>query len=430
MQNSDRRTRLFYILEAGFEYFISIFVSSTFLGYVLDAIGISDAWQGIILNVTVFSCGAQLFAIFLSGKRVKKIVTIGHSINQLCFTFIYILPIFPISKNIKIFLFFFFLFLGHILNNAINPSKINYLMESVPNSKRGSFTALKEMISLAGGMLISVLLGRIADTFRDTSGNPTQSYYIVCCIAIFLLTVLHTLTLIFSNEKEIPRNQQHSPIREVVKKILTSKEILKVIAVGVIWNFASAISTSFLASYLRQELAFSMTMITLLTTAGSLCRIVVSPLLGKLADRRSFAFSMTLCFFVMALAYLAIVFTVPGKLRWLYLVYICLHSFAMGGINSGVINLIYDYVIPEDRAAALGIQNTFGGIISFITSIAAGLLLAFIQSRGGVTLFSLTIYAQQILALLSVIVIIALIVYMRTVIAPMRRVEISESNEE
>lgn len=429
MQNSDRRTRISYIFEAAFEYFISIFVSSTFLGYILDAIGISDAWQGIILNVTVFSCGAQLFALFLSGRRVKKIVTIGHSINQLCFTLLYLLPIFSIPKDIKTFLFLLFLFLGHILNNAVNPSKINYLMQSVSDAKRGSFTALKEMISLAGGMVISVFLGRIADTFRDSAGNPTPTYYKICCIAIFILTVLHTLTLLLSTEKELPVKEKHSPIRNVVKKILTNKDVLKVIGVGVIWNFASAISTSFLASYLRQELAFSMTMITLLTTAGALCRIAVSPLLGKLADRRSFAFSMTLCFCVMALAYLAIVFTVPGKLRWLYLIYICLHSFAMGGINSGVINLIYDYVIPEDRAATLGISNAFGGIISFFTAIGAGTLLAFIQSNGGVTLFSLTIYAQQILALLTVIVTLSLIVYMRKIIAPMKRVEVKELDE-
>ena len=302
-------------------------------------------------------------------------------------------------------------------------------MQSVSDAKRGSFTALKEMISLAGGMVISVFLGRIADTFRDSAGNPTPTYYKICCIAIFILTVLHTLTLLLSTEKELPVKEKHSPIRNVVKKILTNKDVLKVIGVGVIWNFASAISTSFLASYLRQELAFSMTMITLLTTAGALCRIAVSPLLGKLADRRSFAFSMTLCFCVMALAYLAIVFTVPGKLRWLYLIYICLHSFAMGGINSGVINLIYDYVIPEDRAATLGISNAFGGIISFFTAIGAGTLLAFIQSKGGVTLFSLTIYAQQILALLTVIVTLSLIVYMRKIIAPMKRVEVKELDE-
>ena len=202
VNNSDRKTRIAYILEAGFEYFISLFVTSTFLGYILDAVGISDAWQGIILNVAVFSCGAQLFALFLSNRRVKRIVTIGHSVNQLCFTLLYLLPIFSIPPAMKTALLLVFLFLGHILNNAINPSKINWLMQAVPDRQRGSFTAHKEMISLAGGMIVSISLGRIADTFRDAAGAPTPTYYRICCIALFLLTVLHTVTLLIAHEKE------------------------------------------------------------------------------------------------------------------------------------------------------------------------------------------------------------------------------------
>ncbi len=422
MNTSDRKTRISYILEAGFEYFILLFVTSTFLGYILDAVGISDAWQGIILNVATFSCAAQLLALFFANRRVKKIVTIGHTVNQLCFTLLYLLPIFSISPALKTTLLLIFLFLGHILHNAINPPKINWLMQSVPDQKRGSFTAVKEMISLAGGIVILVGLGRMADTFRDAAGNPTPTYYRICCLALFLLTVLHTVTLLVAHEKEPDVPKKHVPVGTVAKKILTNKDLLKVIGVGVIWNFASAISSSFFASYLREELAFSMTVITILTTAGSLCRIAVSPLLGRIADRRSFAFSMTLCFAVMALAYTCILFTFPGNARWLYIGYICLHSFAMGGINSGVINLVYDYVVPEERTAALGIKNALGGFVSFFTALGAGALLALIQAKGGLHLFGITFYAQQVLALLTVAVILCLLVYMRRVIAPMKRV--------
>lgn len=422
MKNSDRRTRVAYILEAGFEYFISLFVTSTFLGYILDSIGISDAWQGIILNVATFSCGAQLFALFLNNRRVKRIVTIGHTVNQLAFTLLYLLPIFSIPPALKTLLLLSFLFLGHILNNAVNPSKINWLMQAVEDKKRGSFTAVKEMISLAGGIIVSVSLGRIADTFRDSAGNPTETYYSICCLALFLLTVLHTLTLLVAREKEPPVQKESAPVASVAKKILTSKELLKVIAVGVIWNFASALSGSFFASYLREELAFTMTMITVMSMAGSLCRIAVSPLLGRIADRRSFAFSMTLCFGIMALAYTCIVFTFPGRLRWLYLGYICLHSFAMGGINSGGINLIYDYVVPEERTAALGIKKAIGGFVSFFTALGSGMLLAKIQASGGFRLFGQTFYAQQILAALTVVVTLCLLIYMRRVIAPMKRI--------
>ena len=72
MQRNDRTTRIAYIIEAAFEYFISLFVTSTMLGYILDTMGFSDALQGIISTVATFTCGAQLFAILLAGNHCSS----------------------------------------------------------------------------------------------------------------------------------------------------------------------------------------------------------------------------------------------------------------------------------------------------------------------------------------------------------------------
>ena len=140
--------------------------------------------------------GAQLFSLFLSGKAVKRIVTIGHLINQFCFVLLYLLPIFDIPAGIKTVLLLVLLFSGHIINNAINPAKITWLMSHVHDNKRGSFTAAKEMVSLAGGIAVSVILGAVADTFRSSDGAPTNTYYVICCIALFIMMAIHTATLI------------------------------------------------------------------------------------------------------------------------------------------------------------------------------------------------------------------------------------------
>ena len=88
-EKQARTTRIAFIIEAAFEYFVALFVTGTFLVYILDAIGLSDAIKGIISAGATFACSAQLFALFLSGRRVKRIVTIGHTLNQLAFTALY-----------------------------------------------------------------------------------------------------------------------------------------------------------------------------------------------------------------------------------------------------------------------------------------------------------------------------------------------------
>ena len=147
----------------------------------------------------------------------------------------------------------------------------------------------------------------------------------------------------------------------------------------------------------------------------------MSPVLGKIADKYSFASSMTLAFGFAAVSFLGIAFTTP-ETRWVYLVYISMYSFAMAGINSGVINLIYDYVNPKDRAVAMGVKNAVGGIIAFFIALIAGLILSAIQKAGGFVIFGIRLYAQQFLAIISFSITLLLIVYMRKVIAPIKKV--------
>ena len=424
IEQKDKRTRIAYIIEAGFEHFISLFVTGALLEYLLSTLGFSDGLKGILSTVAAFACSAQFFTFFLVGRRKKKLVTIGHLIYQLCFTCLYLMPIFPIDPSLKPVILVVLLISGHIIHNAINPTKIAWLMTSVPNSTRGRFTSLKEMISLAGGIILSLSMGQIAETFKDESGNPTETYYIICVSALIVMTVIHTLSMIFSNEKDGDSRKKVS-VKEALGRIVKNKNLVKVIIVGIVWNIANHIANSFYASYLRGELGFDLVIISYISMGASLCRIAVSPLLGKIADKYSFATSMTLSFSLVAVGYVAVVFTAPAT-RWVYLVYAALHAFAMAGINSGVINLIYDYVTPDDRAVAMATKNAISGIFAFFTALISGIILDNIQQAGGVNLFGLNLYAQQFLSIFAALATVILIIYMRVVIVPMKKIEPKE----
>jgi len=421
MKKRITRDEIAYIFEAALEHFIALFVTGTMLGYILDTLGFSDALQGIVSTVATFTCGAQLFALFLVGRRKKRVVVIGNLINQLFFVLIYLFPVFPLSPSFRTALLMVLLLVGHVISNAMTPSRITWLMSAVPSEERGRFTAVKEMFSLAGGIVVSLSFGRVADIFRDANGMPTRPYYLICAAALMIMMLLHTVCLLLSSEREAC-DTRHLPARAVLCRMLSNRSLLLVIGVGVLWNITSALSTSFFVSYVREELSFSFTVIATISMTGSIARILASPLLGRLADKRSFATSMTVAFIAAALAFLAMAFATPAT-RWLYLVYVCLHSFAMAGVISGSINLIYDYIAPTERAVALGVKNAIGGVLAFVTALLAGMLLDKLQAVGGLTVMGVTLYAQQVLAVLSFLATLFLIVYMRLVIAPLRRID-------
>ena len=146
-----KRSRFLYILEATFEYFISLLVTGAYLAKLTDAIGMNDTMTGILTSFVSLGCGFQIIAIFLANKRpVKRWVTVLHSLNQLAFALIYLVPFINLSSTAKVVIFIAFLLIGHIINNVVNSPKINWFMSLVDDKKRGSFTASKEMVSLIG----------------------------------------------------------------------------------------------------------------------------------------------------------------------------------------------------------------------------------------------------------------------------------------
>lgn len=421
MDQRAKKDRIFFILEAALEYFITMFVTGTMLGYVLDTLGLSDAMQGVVSTVSTFTCGAQLFALWMAGRRKKRVVVLGNLLNQSAFILLYVLPIVPLSPGARTALLLVLLIGGHAVSNAMTPSRLTWLMGAVPSETRGRFTALKEMISLGGGIVVSLTMGRVADIFRDGNGMPTRPYYIICATALAVLMLLHTVCLLSSTEREMPSTSRPS-VRATVGRMLHNRSLLLIIGVGILWNITSALSASFFASYVREELGFSFTVIALISTAGSVARILASPFLGKLADKHSFATSMTVAFSAAALAFLTMMFAAPAT-RWLYLGYICFHAFAMAGVNSGALNLIYDYVAPEDRSVALGVKNALGGAFAFLAALLSGRLLDAIQANGGFSFFGVTLYAQQVQSALSLVGTLFLILYMRALVAPLHRVK-------
>ena len=78
----------------------------------------------------------------------------------------------------------------------------------------------------------------------------------------------------------------------------------------------------------------------------------------------------------------------------------------------------------------MGVQNALGGILGFLSALVGGVILAGIQANGGFNFFGINIYAQQVLSAITVVFVIGLVFYMRTVIAPMKRVAYSATDNE
>ena len=415
-----KTSRILYIIEAAVEYFISLLVTGAYLAKITSALGMNDTLTGILTSFVSLGCGFQIIAIFLANKRpVKRWVTLLHSINQLAFALIYLVPFIKLTKTAKIVLFIAFLLVGHIINNVVNSPKINWFMSLVDDKKRGGFTANKEMVSLIGGMVFSFAMGAVIDKF-EAAGNLNGAF-IVCGLSVFGLMLFHSATLIFSREKPVEATEKISTKR-LLGELIKDKNLFKVILISVLWNIVNYAATPFYGSYQINELGFSMTFVSILSAAYAIVRTLFSKPLGKFADKYSFANMLNICFVVILVGFVVNMFTVPANGKVFYTAYYMLNAIAMAGINSATINLIYDYVGKEKRVGALALKSTLAGFAGFFTTLAVSPLVSYIQKNGNVFL-GLNVYAQQVVSAIAAILLIVLIVYLNVVVRKIERKE-------
>jgi len=409
------RSRVLYIIEAALEYFISILVAGSYLATLTSHLGMSDSLTGIISSFISLGCLFQLFSVVLKRRQVKTIVTTLSVVNQLLFMLLYIIPLSGAGKQVKIALFIAAIFLAYLIYNSVHPLKINWLMSLVDDKKRGIFTSYKEIVSLLSGMLFSFGMGTLIDHFQYR--GEVETAFILCGITVFVLMLLHTLTMAFSVEIPVETAlERKNPIREMLGT-LQDKNVVKVTVLFMIWHMATSSATPFYGTYLIKELGFSLQFVSILSIIYSLVRASVSTFWGKFADKNSFATMVSICLCIAGAGFFVNIFTVPANGKLFYTLYYALYAIAMGGINSALTNLVFDMVGPEKRSNALALSQAVSGVLGFVTTLIVSGLVSHIQENGN-RFFGMDLYAQQVTSALAFVFTAVSVIYVLFVLHP------------
>lgn len=323
--------------------------------------------------------------------------------------FLYIIPITPFSSQAKTVIFVVLIVGAYLFYYIAFPKKTSWLMSFVDDHHRGRFTADKEIVSLTVGIAFSIGMGSVIDYFSEM-GN-TRAAFIVSAAVIFVLMMSHSLTMIFSAEPPpaTPINKNYS---STFKELAKDKNLLKIAAVFILYHVCNSLSAPFFGTYQINELGLNLSFISTIAVFGSVSRILVSRFWGKYADKKSFAAAVEKCFIFLGLSHFLVAFAVPSNGSFIFILYYLFYGIAMGGINSALINLIFDYIPQERRADSLAITQAFAGLSGFLTTLTISPLVASIQNNGN-RLFGIPIYAQQFITLLSALTAVIAIIFIR-----------------
>ena len=416
-----KRSRGAYAIECLFEYFVSLLITDAFLAKLLKTSGMSDSMIGIVSSLVAFAFLFQLVAA-VTVQRIKSFKTtvfICHIISNSFFIFMYVIPFLKMDGIYKQILSVVCILLAYFSTNFSASMLYKWGNSYVDPTKRASYSAVKEMISLAGGIVMTIAVGAIVDKFD--AANNMYGGFIFCAIAM-LIFAISDLTCILITKKDIKSPEERAEkvsFVDAIKNTLGNRNFRSVVYLTILWDVARYSILGFLGTYRIGELAFTVGAVQLINFASSAVRFVISRPFGRFSDKYSFARGIEIALIIAAFGFGVNAFTTPAT-RFLIIVETVCYSASLAGANQNLSNITYNYVDSKYFVQASAIKNSIGGLCGFLASLGAARLLDMIQKNGN-TFLGMHVYGQQVLSVIACVLLVVAVLYTHFVIAKQKR---------
>lgn len=395
-----KRSRTAYIFQAGFEYLGALLVADAYLAKLLGYLQISDAVIGVLSSLISLVFVVQIFAVSFGSRvqNVKRTVILFAAISQLLLLSLYLLPFGQLKSGVlAAAVVTAAIFLGYSAQYLVSNIMVKWANSFVAPEQRGLFSANKEIVSLAMGIVFTLLVGYAFDALEAKSG--IKSAFGFLAVTYFVVFLLNMLCLLFIDNKPVIRTEKKTNYRLILSNTLCNRRFRAVILQSVLRNVAVYFTVGFMGVFKTKDLLLSVFAVQLINILGNLVRILASRPFGRYTDRTSFAKGMEQGFLLMAAAFFVNIFT-NGSRWYLIIVFTVLYHAAQAGLTQNSINITYSYVPSEYIVEALSIKNCLSGVAGFISSLIAGGLLNHIQDNENM-LFGFRVCGQQILSAVS-----------------------------
>lgn len=411
-----RTSRIMYILEAAFEYFISICMSGNFLATLTSHLGFSDGTTAVIANISAFAGTFQIISIYLSHKApVKRWVIPIQFVSHMIMASLFLVPFLSIGTGGKTVLFFIAILSARVLATIVSPLKSTWFMNLVPIRERGNYTAILQIVSLISGAAVSYGAAAVMEHYKKT--DNLEGAFLIFSIFIFVFMLLHALTLVLSKEKPRETGSLKKSVFASVGTLLRRPVYRKILLILWLYTVASSVITPFLPTYQNNQLKLSLVFINTVGIFLSIFGVLTTAFFGRLSRNFQHKTMLLIAYPVITLAYAVCIFTVPSNAQFMYIVYMVVLRIGSSALAVSNTNIVLEVIPVEEQTAALSLSTIVNGISGFLITLAVSPFVDYMLNNGN-QLFGRTVYAQQILAAVNVFINIFVIVCYIFVLLP------------
>lgn len=394
------RSRRLFVFEGCAAMGIFSITSGAFLAGLAEHLGASDEFNGIIGAIPALAGVVQVFSSMVFEKLEKRKLLI----STLCLAYrallgiMFLIPILIRNTELKLTALAVIYCLAYVLASFLSPPASNWIVDLTPDGIRGKYFARKDSVSLAFVTIITLVMGKALDIFRDK--NSLDTGYIIIAAVVIVLTVINFMFLSSIDEPRTKRMKTEIKFRDILIKPLKNKEFIKIVILFIIWNIALQIGGPFFSIYMVTKLKLTYTYIMIMGVITSAVRVFLVVYWGKFADSRSWVIASK--YSIGALAVCHGLWTLVDR-NCMFILIPILHvlgGIAWAGINISLFNIQFVFAPREGRTMYLGLNAALGGLVGFASTIFGSILLK-LMSSVKISFMIFNIGNMQILFLLS-----------------------------
>lgn len=401
---------------------IGALVSNTYLSGYLEHIGVSTSMNGIISAVPALVAVSQPLGAAFSQKYKKRkpLVSIGAFVHRLMFTLMFIIPLFINDATSRVVLAALLFTSAHFIGAFIAPAASNWIISLTPQRLRGKYFSIRELYSLillSGVMLIS---GQILDYFKKTENQSTG--FLLMGVILGILTLTNFISLSKAMEPEsAEQTTKGVSLYKTVKMVLTEKSFRPILIMNILFNLGIQTAVPYHGIYIVSDLKISYFTISLIGFVCSVEKAFIIRRWGQLADRTSWANICKLTIGIIAVSHYLNAFLVQSNAVWLYPFNAIVANIGWAATGIAMINIQYDYAPLKGRTMYIGVCAAITGLIGF-SGVFAGSLIISLMQKYEMTLFGELIKGQQVLMLISGVILTACITYITMVVEKKQKI--------
>jgi len=281
------------------------------------------------------------------------------------------------------------------------------MMQSIPFSKRVSYSSLTSMVHTVINVVCVFLAGLFMDGFEKWAEawgalSPTLIAIFILRAVGFILTLISTIWMA-RRVMEFPYSGDEAPkIRlSMLMEPLHNKPFFKVILIPCLWAMIGGMIGNYFNLHLIENVKMSYTVISSASFISTPVILLMTPLWTRILRKKDWIKTIAWAILGYCLAYCCNVLISKETPYFFFIAIIVGHLFSPG-INMVSNNLIYVHMPEENRTSYFAFYSLLTTIFSFIGQ-AFGTWFISVSSSLGFNIFGIPVTNLQFISALAAI---------------------------